>query len=131
MWFVFKGIWFLSLWRERTGMTALPPPELNSPAVPKHSATSGESSKAGWLRTGRQIDLANFTVQLLRALSASDRSRSEVPDGVVQERMVFGLSSHISVGYAQPTKQFIRALKRWPGPFSQHDGLAPNRRGQP
>jgi hypothetical protein len=31
----------------------------------------------------------------------------------------------------QPTKQFIRALKRWPGPFSQHDGLAPNRRGQP
>jgi len=48
------------------------------------------------------------------------------------ERMTFGLSSHTSVGYPpQRAKQFIRASKRWSGPFSQHDGLAPNRRGQP
>jgi hypothetical protein len=26
-------------------------------------------------------------------------------------------------------KQFIRALKRWPGPFSQHDGLGPTGEG--
>jgi hypothetical protein len=38
-----------------------------------------------------------------------------VPDGVVQERMALGLSSHISVGYASTDEAIYSSLKAMAG----------------